>query len=135
MAESHERAQMGRQHIFIINGSPDLLDLLRVLFQRAEYNVTTTNFVPETFEQIAALRPAVLVIDLAVGQQAGWALLERLRAGAQTRGIPVVLFSTDPRLLARAQADPARYGGDAFVTKPFDVAEMLAVVERLIGTA
>jgi two-component system, OmpR family, phosphate regulon response regulator PhoB len=135
MAEDRERARMGRPHIFVINGEPDILDVLRARFQRAEYNVTTTNFVPETFEQIAALRPAVLVLDLAVGERAGWALLERLRRGAKTRGIPVVVFSTDARLLARAEADPARYGGDAFLSKPFEIAEMLATVARLIGTA
>ncbi|HEX6738546.1 MAG TPA: response regulator [Vicinamibacteria bacterium] len=135
MAEEQERAQMARQHVFVVNGHPDLLELLRVLFQREEYNVTTTNFVPNTFEQIEALQPSVLVVDLAVSQRAGWDLLERLRLGARTRGIPVVLFSTDPRLLERARADPARYGGDAFVGKPFDIDEMLGAVERLIGKA
>jgi CheY-like chemotaxis protein len=135
MAEERERAQMARQHVFVVNGHPDILELLRVLFQREEYNVTTTNFVPQTFEQIEALQPSVLIVDLVVGQRAGWELLERLHQGARTRGIPVVLFSTDPRLLEAAKADPARYGGDAFLSKPFDIEDMLQTVERLIGTA
>ena len=41
---------MERSHIFAVNGSPDFLDILRELFQQEQYNVTTTNFVPGTFE-------------------------------------------------------------------------------------
>jgi DNA-binding NtrC family response regulator len=77
--ESGERGEMGRKDIFFVNGSPDFLDVLRVLLQGEDYNVTTTNFVPRTFEQIAALRPGLLLVDLVVHRQAGWDLLEQLQ--------------------------------------------------------
>ncbi len=91
MAEGHatlpgERRRMGRPHLFAIDGDPDFLDLLRELFQDANYHVTTTNFVPGTFDQIAALGPALLLVDLVVYEQAGWELLARLRAASRTRG-------------------------------------------------
>jgi response regulator RpfG family c-di-GMP phosphodiesterase len=35
-------AQMKRQHVFVINGSPDFLDIMRELLQDEAYNVTTT---------------------------------------------------------------------------------------------
>jgi DNA-binding response OmpR family regulator len=130
-----ERAQGGRKHLFAINGEPDFLDLIRLLFQRAEYNVTTTNFVPATFDQIAALDPDLLLVDLAWGERAGWDLLERLNAEARTRGIPVVVLSTSPDYLARVRADPARYGGDAVLAKPFEADDLLRVVRDLIGHA
>jgi CheY-like chemotaxis protein len=97
-----EREQMARKHIFVVNGSAEFLDIVRDLLQDEQYNVTTTNFMPRTFEQIHALRPELLIIDLVVGQQAGWDLLERLRNEAITRGIPVIVTSTDKRLLDRA---------------------------------
>ena len=129
------RAQMDRQHVFVVNGHPDFLDLMRELFQNERYNVTTTNYVPHTFAQVAALQPSVLVVDLEVGVQAGWDLLGRLHAEAITSGIPVVVVSTDPRLLARAEADAARYGGERFVAKPFDIDAVLEAVAELIGPA
>src|SRR6478735_10607371 len=102
--EVPERTQMDRQHIFAVNGSPDFLDVVRELFQEEDYNVTTTNYVPRTFAQIMALDPSLLIIDLVVGQQAGWDLLEELGNEAATRGIPIVVLSTNPQMLARAQA-------------------------------
>jgi len=127
--------QMDRQHIFAVNGSPDFLDLLRELLQQEDYNVTTTNFVPKTFDQIAALTPSLLLIDLVVGQHVGWDLLERLGKGASTRGIPVIVVSTSPQLLEEAQADPARFGGQGFLCKPFDLDDLLTMVSDLIGPA
>ena len=97
-----DRSQEQRKHIFAINGSPDFLNVIRDLFQEEHYNVTTTNFVPNSFEQIAALDPDALIVDIAVGQRVGWELLEQLHAEAATTGIPVLIVSTDPRLLERA---------------------------------
>ena len=50
-----EQDEMGRQHIFAVNNSPDLLDIFRMLFQRHDYNITATSFAPQIFEQIVTL--------------------------------------------------------------------------------
>src|SRR5215210_5808723 len=135
LPDSAEPEQQARQHIFVVNGSPDFLDLMRVLLQDEHYNVTTTNFVPRTFEQVAALHPDLLILDLVAGQRAGWDLLERLHAAAATTGIPVLVVSTSPQLLDQARALTERYGGRAFVAKPFDLEAMLTEVQKLIGPA
>jgi CheY-like chemotaxis protein len=130
-----EQRQRARQHIFAVNGASVFLEAVRDLLESESYNVTTTNYVPQTFDQILALEPALLILDLAVHVQAGWDLLEQLHADALTQGIPVIVISTDPRLLDAAQADFARYGGQRFIGKPFDVDVLLAAVEELIGKA
>lgn len=130
-----EQRQMVRQHVFVVNGSPPFLDIMRELLQDERYNVTTTNFVPRTFEQVETLQPALLVIDIVVGEQAGWDLLERLHREASTNQVPVLVVSTDPGLLDRAQEQTERYGGHAYLAKPFDLDEMLRVIQRLIGPA
>ena len=130
-----EQRQMNHSHIFIVNGSPPILDMMRELFQAESYNVTTTNFVPNTFEQIAALGPDLLMVDVVVGDLAGWDLLERLHDGAMTRGIPVIIFSTSPVLLDRAEHLTTPDSTRRFLTKPFDVPALLAMVEELIGPA
>jgi CheY-like chemotaxis protein len=66
-----ERAQMRRQHVFAVNGAAELLDVIRTILEDERYNVTTTNFVPETFDLVATLRPALLIVDLAVGVRSG----------------------------------------------------------------
>ena len=130
-----ERRQMKRKHVFAVNGSPAFLGVVRELLQDERYNVTTTNYVPHTFDQIASLEPDLLLVDLATGRRAGWDLLERLHAAAATRGVPVLITSTDPHLLVEAEALAARYGGDRFMVKPFDLDVLLEAVQTLIGSA
>ena len=60
---------------------------------------------------------------------------ERLQAEALTRGVPVVVTSTERRLLERAEADGRRYGGQRFVVKPMDLDVLLGAIEDLIGPA
>ncbi|MEA2530872.1 MAG: hypothetical protein QOG89_2516, partial [Thermomicrobiales bacterium] len=88
-AKRKEQVQMARKHVFVVDSAGAFLSLARDLLQDEAYNVTTTNYVPRTFDQIAALGPDLLVVDLAVGQRAGWDLLEQLQAGALTHDIPV----------------------------------------------
>ena len=107
-----------RKHVFAINSSPEFLNIVRALFQEEGYNVTTTNFAPNSFAQIEALKPDALIIDIAIGQEAGWELLEQLDADADTAGIPALIVSTDPRLLAHAEAHAARYGRHRFWESP-----------------
>jgi CheY-like chemotaxis protein len=130
-----DRSQEQRKHIFAINGSPDFLNVIRDLFQDEGYNVTTTNFVPNSFQQIAALDPDALIVDIVVGQQAGWELLEQINAAAATSDIPVLIVSTDPRLLERAQEQAARYGKNRYLIKPFSLDDILEQIREMIGEA
>jgi CheY-like chemotaxis protein len=130
-----DRSQEDRKHIFAIDGSVDFLNIVRDLFQEEEYNVTTTNFVPNSFEQIEAARPDALIVDVAVGESVGWELLEQLHAGAATRGIPVLVLSTSPRLLERAREQAERYGTHRYLDKPFDLDAMLDQIREMIGEA
>ena len=141
-AETYEQAggratpeQMERQHVYIVNGSSAFLEVVRELLQDEHYNVTTTNFVPNSFETIETAQPSLLIVDLVFGEQAGWDLLTQLRAAASTRDIPVLLVSTTQGLLDEAREQHAMYGGDRYLVKPFDLDELLSLIDELIGKA
>jgi two-component system response regulator VicR len=127
--------QMQRQHIFVVNGSVDFLDVVRELLQDEHYNVTTTNFVPHTFKQIETARPSLLIIDLIHGEMAGWDLLAELRHEAGTRDIPVILVSTSKQLLEKAETERVIWGGDRYFLKPFSLDKLLQAIQELIGPA
>jgi DNA-binding response OmpR family regulator len=127
--------QLQRQHIFVVNGSADFLDIVRELLQGELYNVTTTNFVPDTFAQIEAAAPSLLIIDLVVGEQIGWSLLAKLHEEATIHQLPIILVSTTPRLLDEARARHGEIGGDRYLSKPFDLGDLIAMIDDLVGQA
>lgn len=128
-----KRIQSDRKHIFAVDGTPDFLELVRALFEIEHYNVTTTNNVPKTFDQIAAGTPDLIIVDLVIGEQQSWDLLEHLHREAATLDIPVILTSTLPGLLNRAQLDSWHYGHHRVIVRPFEIEEILQAVVDLIG--
>jgi chemosensory pili system protein ChpA (sensor histidine kinase/response regulator) len=130
-----ERQQMQRKHVFCVNGSATFLEFVRMLLEEESYNVTTTNFVPATFAQIVALAPDLIIIDLEVGLRAGFDLLDRLRSDAVTAQLPVIIVSTDQKLLDEARHHREDIPPTRFLAKPFNIEEMLDAVHVLIGAA
>jgi DNA-binding response OmpR family regulator len=138
LAEAGRRAtpeQTLRKHVYVINGSPDFLDVVREFLQDERYKVTTTNFVPRSFETIEVAQPDLLIVDLVQGEQEGLDLLVKLRVAASTRVIPVLLMSTLPSMLDRVRAEHEIFGGDRYLSKPFDLDDLLETVQEMIGTA
>jgi DNA-binding response OmpR family regulator len=131
----HEARQGERQHIFAINHDPEFLDAVRVLLQDERFNVTTTNYVPCTWDQIAALQPSLLLVDVVPYSQTAWDLLEHLHAEGVTSRIPIVVTSTDRHLLERVQTERERYGGDRVITKPLDIDVLPGAIRALIDPA
>ncbi len=127
--------QSDRKHVFAINSHSEFLNLVRELFEEESYNITTTNFVPNTFDQVAAAQPDVLIIDIAPRGEDSWNLVERLHAEAATRGIPVLIVSTAPGHIQHARDQVARYGGKAYLNKPMNLTDLLWIVAELIGPA
>jgi CheY-like chemotaxis protein len=130
-----ERHQMSRKHVFCVNGSSTFLEFVRMLLEEESYNVTTTNFVPATFAQIVALAPDLLIVDLEVGLRAGFDLLDRLQQDAATSRIPLIVVSTDQKLLEEARSVNLNGSTTRFLAKPFDIDAMLEAVHTSIGAA
>jgi DNA-binding response OmpR family regulator len=120
-----------RKHIFCINGDPVFLEFVRELLETAGgYAATVTTYVPNAFEQVEALQPDLLLIDLAVGRRDGFDLLEQVANDAALSGIPVVVLSTAPGLLE--EAHELRYSADRYLDKPFEIDDLLREINELL---
>jgi PAS domain S-box-containing protein len=74
--------------------------------------------------------PDLVLLDLHLPDIPGEEVLRRLRADARTAAIPVIVVSADATAGSLERLRQA--GADAYLTKPLDVDEFLAVVERFL---
>ncbi|GAA0845351.1 hypothetical protein GCM10009525_63420 [Streptosporangium amethystogenes subsp. fukuiense] len=97
------------------------------------FQVDTASDGQDCLDRVLDVMPDVITLDVMMPRLDGWMTATRLRGDKGTRHIKVVLIT------ARAQEDDKRrglgIGVDAYLTKPFDPAELIQVVRDLALTA
>jgi len=75
--------------------------------------------------------PDLILLDLMLPGLDGFEVLSRLRADPQTADVPVVVVSAKSQATDKQTA--ARLGADAYLTKPYDWAELRALIHSLLS--
>ncbi len=73
--------------------------------------------------------PAVMLLDIGLPRLSGLDVLERVRADARTRTLPVVMLTSSDEDADRVRSYAS--GANSFVRKPLDFTEFAETVSRL----
>ncbi len=119
--------------IAVIDDDMDVLTLLQALLTEEGYEARTVQAETVDYPRMRRFAPALIILDISTeSPTTGWELLERIRRDSALHATPVIVSAADaPSLAARRGALEAR--GDAVLIKPFDLSDLLALVERLTG--
>jgi CheY-like chemotaxis protein len=113
----------------VVDDSAVIRELIGVNLELEGFQVTLACDGQEAVELVTEAAPDVITLDVVMPRLGGFEAVQRLRADPRTAGIPIVIVT------ARAQgADLERgevLGVEAYLTKPFEPAELVEVVTRL----
>jgi sigma-B regulation protein RsbU (phosphoserine phosphatase) len=124
---SHSEGDGSRRNILIIDDTPANLRLLSQMLAERGYRVRP---VPDGRLALAAVRaepPDLILLDIRMPEMDGYQVCEHLKAEAQTREIPILFISALDATEDKVRAFTV--GGVDYITKPFQVEEVLARVE------
>jgi DNA-binding NtrC family response regulator len=117
--------------ILLVDDEPGMLRYIRTLLEVDNYKVETASTGEEAVERMQkGLQPDLVLLDLLMPGIDGLQTLEQLR---QMRpGLKVVMLScvSDTRKVVQA----IRLGAHDYLTKPFQKAELDAVIDQCLGT-
>jgi len=85
----------------------------------------------EALHDALSFQPDVVLLDLMMPVVDGFEVARRLRANQETESLPIVVMTAMHDPAARAQ----EVGTQHFLTKPFEIEELLACVERVARAA
>src|SRR5207244_3983621 len=116
--------------VLVVEDDPQTLDVFTTLLARSGADVRPAASVREAVERVARAKPDVVVTDIAMPGEDGYALVRELRALEHERGghLPVIAVTA----LATAE-DRERALGEGFddhLTKPVDPTDLIDAVAR-----
>jgi two-component system KDP operon response regulator KdpE len=107
--------------ILIVDDEPQILRFLRASLPAHGYECVEASTGTEAIKSFAKERPDALILDLGLPDQDGFAVIQAIRASALT---PIIVLSARNDVEGKVKA--LELGADDYVTKPFDMAELLA---------
>ncbi len=120
----------GLGRVLIVDDNPDTRSMYALYFNVRGYDVASADDGPTGVEMAQALKPDVIVMDLAMPGMTGVAAAEYIKRDPRTRSIKVILLTGHH---ARAIEERAlERGVDVFLTKPCLPEELEERVRRLI---
>ncbi len=117
-----------RARVLVVDDSPTVLSLLRAALEAHQYEVATAGDGAEALEGIRHAAPDLIVTDSVMPGLDGFALLTQLKEDPSTRGIPVIMLTSDPD-------DPRPAGNvqpDAVVIKSAQMEPLLTEIRGLL---
>ena len=103
------------------------------LLAGAGYRVARAKNGYEALAEVARAAPSIILLDLKLPKLDGWDLLQRLKADAPVRSVPIIVITGDS--LATHHEMARSRGAVAVLSKPIDPAQLLAVVRDQLSIA
>lgn len=119
--------------VLLVEDEPDLRNTLRYNLKRNGYAVTDAANGQLALEQLHTLPIEIIISDVMMPVMDGHALVKAVRADARTAELPFMFLTAKGETGDRVEG--FRLGADDYLTKPFDIEELLARVQVLARRA
>ncbi|CAM5678357.1 response regulator [Streptomyces aurantiogriseus] len=115
--------------VLVVDDNKVIRQLIRVNLELEGLEVVTASDGAECLEVVHQVRPDLVTLDVVMPRLNGLRTAARLRADPLTRDLPLAIISACTPYEVEAGLEA---GVDAFLPKPFEPAELVSLVRRLM---
>ncbi|WBO63862.1 response regulator [Streptomyces camelliae] len=115
--------------VLVVDDNKVIRQLIRVNLELEGLEVVTAADGAECLDMVHQVRPDVVTLDVVMPRLDGLRTAARLRADPRTHHLPLAIISACTQYEVESGLD---VGVDAFLAKPFEPAELVRLVKRLI---
>ena len=118
------------KQLLVVDDDPGLLLAVSETLRAEGYEVQTARRGSEALIRVAESLPDLIISDIRMPGMDGYALVRNLRASPRTRLVPIIFLTAKDETADRIAG--FRSGVDAYVTKPFETEELVAIVKSIL---
>ena len=122
---------MPNKTILIVEDDPDVRHGMHLRLKANRYNTVFAGDALSAMTEARKHNPDLMILDLGLPAGDGFLVMERFRNIPALAGIPVIVVSA--RDVRSNKERAVKAGAKAFLQKPVDNAELLAVIRQALG--
>lgn len=119
------------KRLLVVDDEPNLLRAVAACLKAEDYEVSTARSGHEALVHLAESVPDLIISDIRMPGMDGYKLARQLRASQRTALVPIVFLTAKDETADRIEG--FRAGVDAYLTKPFEPDELIAVVNGILN--
>ena len=127
-----EPADPNAKRILVIEDDPDIQRLVVDTLRGIGASVTAASRGTEGLQLIKTVKPDLVVLDAMLPEVHGFEICRKIKESKRYGSVPVLMISAIYRGWRIAEDIKATYKADAFLEKPFRIAELRRVAEELL---
>ncbi len=118
------------RRLLLVDDEPGVREAVRAYLEDSGFLVQVARDAREGWEMVQTLTPDLVISDVMMPYSNGYQFLEQLRADPRFHGLPVVFLTA--RGMTKDRILGYQAGCDAYLAKPFDPEELVAIVQNLL---
>jgi DNA-binding NarL/FixJ family response regulator len=119
------------KRLLVVDDEPNLLRAVAACLRAEDYEVSMARSGHEALMRLAESVPDLIISDIRMPGMDGYKLARQLRGSPITALVPIVFLTAKDETADRIEG--FRAGIDAYLTKPFEPDELIAVVNGILN--
>lgn len=117
--------------LLLVDDEPGLREAVQAYLEDSDFAVEVASNARDGWELLQQTNPDLVISDIMMPQVDGYQFLKQVRADPRYKALPVVFLTAKGMTSDRIQGYQA--GCDAYLSKPFDPDELVAIVTNLLA--
>jgi DNA-binding NarL/FixJ family response regulator len=126
-----EKVKYMSARLLLVDDEPGLREAVQAYLEDSNFAVEVASNARDGWELLQKYNPDLLISDIMMPQVDGYQFLKQVREDPRYKALPVVFLTAKGMTSDRIQGYQA--GCDAYLSKPFDPDELVAIVTNLLA--
>lgn len=119
------------KNILVIEDVEDHLEIVKLILEQHGYNVLTASNGKLGIDSIRNNKPGLVILDVMLPEINGYEVCKLSKADPSTKSIPIIMLSvrSNPEDVEAGYSS----GANEYMTKPFNLEELIKKVKKHLG--